>query len=196
MNKVLNVGGNNHTIALPSHYAGWSHILLDIDAKGNPDIVHDARQLTQLPAAEYDAVYCSHNLEHYYRHDALRVVGGFYHVLKDDGFAHIIVPDIGDLMRTVVEKQMDIDDVLYQSAMGAVTVRDVLYGYGPEIESSGNDFYAHKTGYTRKALIALLHGCGFYYTYIGSGNLEIVVFAFKNPPSDAAIELLKLPVAR
>ena len=59
-------------------------------------------------------------------------------------------------MRTVVKKEMDIDDFLYQSAMGPITVRDVLYGYGQEIESSGNDFYAHKTGYTRKALTMLL----------------------------------------
>lgn len=195
MNKVLNVGGNNKSIALPSYYAGWEHILLDIDAKGNPDIVLDARQLTQLPSSEYDAVYCSHNLEHYYRHDAARVLWGFLHLLKEDGFAHIVVPDLGELMLTVVKKELDIDDFLYQSAMGPVTVRDVMYGYGPEIERSGNDFYAHKTGYTRKALIALLNNSGFYYTYIGSGNLEIVAFAFKNPPSEAAIKLLKLPVA-
>ena len=68
MNKVLNVGGNNKSIALPPHFAGWEHILLDIDRKGNPDIVLDARKLTQLAPAAYDAVYCAHNLEHYYRH--------------------------------------------------------------------------------------------------------------------------------
>ena len=97
MNKVLNVGGNNKSMALRSYYTGWQHILLDIDAKGNPDIVLDARKLSQLPPSEYDAVYCSHNLEHYYRHDAPYVLQGFLHVLKEDGFAHIIVPDIGEL---------------------------------------------------------------------------------------------------
>jgi hypothetical protein len=195
MNKVLNVGGNNKSISLPSCYAGWEHILLDIDARGNPDIILDARKLLELPAAKYDAVYCSHNLEHYYRHDASRVLMGFLHLLKDDGFAHIVVPDIGELMRTVVKKEMDIDDFLYLSPMGPITVRDVLYGYGQEIEGSGNDFYAHKTGYTQKALTVLLKSCGFSYAYVGTGNLEILAFAFKNKPSAAAIKLLKLPVS-
>ena len=46
MKKVLNVGGNNKSIALPPHYAGFEHLLLDIDPAGSPDIVCDARELT------------------------------------------------------------------------------------------------------------------------------------------------------
>lgn len=64
MKKVLNVGGNTKAIPLPPEYAGWEHVLLDIDPKGNPDVVCDARELTTLPSATYDAIYCSHNLEH------------------------------------------------------------------------------------------------------------------------------------
>ncbi len=56
-----------------------------------------------LSANEYDAVYCSHNLEHYYRHDVPGVLKGFHHVLKDYGFADISVPDIDALMKTVVQ---------------------------------------------------------------------------------------------
>ena len=114
MKKVLNVGGNNKSIPLPAHFAGWQHILLDIDARGNPDLVLDARELAQTPAAAYDAVYCSHNLEHYHRHDGVRVLQGFLHVLKEDGFAQIVVPDIGELMRIVARQDLDIDDLLYQ----------------------------------------------------------------------------------
>ncbi len=193
MKKVLNVGGNNKSIALPPHFAGWQHILLDIDAKGNPDIVLDARHLSKLPAAEYDAVYCSHNLEHYHRHDGVEVLRGFLHVLKESGFAHIAVPDIGELMRMVAEKNLDIDDFLYQSAMGPITVGDVMYGYGAEIEQSGNDFYAHKTGFTCKALHAMLEKCGFPYVYVRSEKLDIVALAFKNRPAGEAIDLFQLP---
>src|SRR6266446_7887238 len=46
-----------------------------------------------LAASQFDAVYCSHNLEHYYRHDGATVLRGFLHVLKPDGFAEIKVPD-------------------------------------------------------------------------------------------------------
>ena len=126
MKRVLNVGGNNKNIALPSCYSGWQQTLLDIDPRGEPDIVLDARALSQLPPCEFDAVYCSHNLEQYYRHDGSKVLAGFLHVLKEDGFAHIVVPDIGKLMRIVVKKEMDIDDFLYESAIGPIAVRDVL----------------------------------------------------------------------
>lgn len=191
--KVLNVGGNNKTIPLPPQYAGWEHVLLDIDPRGNPDVVCDARELTKLPGAEYDSVYCSHNLEHYYRHDAAKVLAGFFHVLKPDGFTFIRVPDMRELMHTVVQKDLDIDDFLYESPIGPITVRDVIYGYDKEIESSGNDFYAHKTGFTQKSLRAVLGAAGFPMMYIVTGNLEVRALAFKNKPSEYVTALFNLP---
>lgn len=193
MRKVLNVGGNSKTISLPVEYAGWEHVLLDIDPRGKPDVVCDARELSKLPGATYDSVYCSHNLEHYYRHDALKVLAGFIHVLKADGFALIRVPDIGVVMQTVVEKNLDIDDVLYQSPSGPITVRDVVYGYGVEIESSGNDFYAHKTGFTQKSLMSVLKTAGFPWVFVRAGNLEITALAFTNRPCEYAEKLFHLP---
>jgi hypothetical protein len=35
----LNVGGNSEAIPLPARYAGFEHLLLDIDPKGSPDIL-------------------------------------------------------------------------------------------------------------------------------------------------------------
>ena len=137
--KVLNVGGNNKSIALPPHYAGFEHLLLDIDETGSPDIVCDARELTTLEGGQFDAVYCAHNLEHYYRHDVPRVLAGFLHVLKDGGFAHIRVPDINELMKVTIERGLDIEDVLYESDVGPIMVLDVLYGHGEQIERSGQD---------------------------------------------------------
>ena len=95
LKKVLNVGGGSKQIQLPFAYDGFEHVLLDIDPRGSPDIVCDARNLTTLDAGQFDAVYCSHNLEHYYRHDVQKVLTGFLHVLKDNGFVHIQVPDTG-----------------------------------------------------------------------------------------------------
>jgi len=195
MKRVLNVGGGNKSIPLPPAYRGWQHILLDIDPRGEPDLVCDARELTTLPAAQYDALYCSHNLEHYYRHDVPRVLAGFRHVLNEHGFAEIHVPDLADLMQTVVRRGLDIDDFLYQSPAGPITVRDVLYGYGVEIERSGNDFFAHKTGFTQKSLTAMLLRSGFGIVYSGTGNLDIAAFAFKSPPIEEIRLLLHLPSA-
>jgi hypothetical protein len=192
MRRVLNVGGSTKETPLPPQYAGWEHILLDIDARGGPDLVCDARELSSLPAATYDSVYCSHNLEHYHRHDGVKVLRGFLHVLKADGFAYVRVPDMNEVMRTVVEKNLDIDDFLYQSPAGPITVRDVVYGYGVEIERSGNDFFAHKTGFTQKSLLAFLNGAGFPWVYTGTGNLEVVAIAFLNKPNEYAQKLFNI----
>ena len=190
--KVLNVGGNNKAIPIPAFYEGWQHILLDIDPAGGPDVVCDARSLSNLPRAEYDSVYCSHNMEHYYRHDAHKVLAGFLHVLREDGFAFIRVPDMEELMRSVAGNNLDIDDFLYESPAGPITVRDVIYGYGREIETSGNDFYAHKNGFTRKSLTAILKEAGFVHVFTRTGNLEVTAVAFKKEPDDFANGLLDL----
>ena len=191
--RILNVGGNNRGIALPPQYADFEHLLLDIDPRGSPDIVCDARRLTTLPGEQFDVVYCSHNLEHYYRHDVPRVLAGFLHLLKTSGYAHIRVPDIAELMRVTVQQGLDIDDVLYQSEMGPIMVLDVLYGYNVEIEQSGQDFYAHKTGFTQKSLMLALQKSGFSKVYSGVGNLEVMALAFKGEPDPAARAFYGLP---
>ena len=192
MKKVLNVGGNSKSIPLPPQYEGWDHVLLDIDPKGNPDVLCDARELITLPESTYDSVYCSHNLEHYYHHDAKKVLAGFIHVLKADGFVYIRVPDMHAVMQTMIEKNLDIDDELYQSPAGSIKVRDVIYGYGVEIERSGCDFFAHKTGFTEKSLINVLDGAGFPWIFTCTGNLEVTAFAFKDEPSDYLTKLLNI----
>ncbi len=189
MKKVLNVGGNDKSTPLPPEYAGFEHVLLDIDPTRKPDLVCDARNLSTLAAGEFDAVYCSHNLEHYFRHDVPKVLAGILHVLKDGGFAQIRVPDIGAVMKTVVERDCDIEDVLYTSLAGPISVLDVLYGFGKEIEQSGQDFYAHKTGFTRKSLAKALSSAGFSISYSMARDLEIKAVAFKGKPDPAALAL-------
>src|SRR5262249_17723561 len=145
LKSVLNVGGNSKAIPIPPYYAGWEHHLLDIDPRVEPDLLMDARELVQATPGRYDAVYCSHNLEHYHRADAAKVVAGFSHVLKEDGFVEIRVPDVLAVIQHVAKNGMDVDDVLYQAPVGPILVRDVLYGYSGEVEKKGNEFFAHKT---------------------------------------------------
>lgn len=180
--KVLNVGGNSKTIALPPCFAGFEHLLLDIDPATNPDVLCDGRELQTLEPGQFDAVYCSHNLEHYFKHDVHRVLTGFRHVLKPDGFVYIRVPDLDAVMRTYVEKNLDIEGVLYHSPAGPITVLDVLYGFGREIERSGNDFFAHKTGFTQASLGAALGRAGFLGGRCVRANLELSFLAFRSEP--------------
>jgi SAM-dependent methyltransferase len=195
--RVLNVGGGNKTIPIPPHYDGWEHVLLDVDSRGDPDIVCDARELDSLPAGQFDAVYCSHNLEHYYRHDGAKVLRGFLHVLKPHGFAEVRVPDLECVMRRVVKDNMGIADVLYQSGAGPISVQDVIYGLGTEIEQSGSDFYAHKTGFTPKSLGQTLTAAGFggVFLFVAPEIFETRALAFKQPPTEEQQQLLHLPRA-
>lgn len=196
--RVLNVGGNNKEASIPSVYDGWLNVVLDIDPTGRPDVVCDARDLVSLSPHAYESIYCSHNLEHYFRHDVAKVLAGFMHVLKEDGFVYIRVPDMGQLMQQVVRDGLDIDDFLYSSPMGPITVRDVIYGHAGEIESSGSDFYAHKTGFTPKSLIAALVNAGFPFLYMATDYLEVTAFAFiKEPSADmmASLNIVAAPAA-
>lgn len=183
MKKVLNVGGNSKAIPLPPQYAGFEHLLLDIDPKGQPDVLCDARELSTLPHDQFDMIYCSHNLEHYYRHDVKRVLQGFWDVLKPGGGVHIIVPDILSVVKAMIDKDLDIDDELYQSGLGPILVSDVIYGYGKQIEESGVEFFAHKTGFTHKSLVKALLHTGFTHIHSSSGGYAVTAVAFKQEMS-------------
>jgi SAM-dependent methyltransferase len=191
--SVLNVGGNTREIPLPPQFAGFEHLLLDIDPRGNPDIVCDARCLDTLPGERFDAVYCSHNLEHYYRHEVPRVLAGFLHVLTEGGFAYLRVPDLQQVMKEATERGLDVEDVLYVSPAGPIMVLDVLYGFSVEIERSGKDFFAHKTGFTGKSLVAALNRAGFSSVYWTAGPLEVTAIAFKGQPDPSSRALFGLP---
>jgi hypothetical protein len=191
--RFLNVGGGSKQVPIPSHYAGWEHLLLDVNPAGDADILLDARRMAELPAAEFDAVYCAHNLEHYYAYEVPGVLGGFVHVLKPGGFVELRVPDVEAVMREALQRGLDLEDALYGSPAGPITVHDVLYGYGAEI-ARGNAHYAHKSGFSGRSLRRVLADCGFkaVFTLPPAGGLEIRVAAFRSEPDAAQRALLKL----
>lgn len=57
---------------------------------------------------------------------------------------------------------------------------------------NGNDFFAHKTGFTPKSLTAVLRFAGFPLVFTVAGNLEVTAVAFLNPPSEYARSLFGL----
>lgn len=179
--KVLNVGGHSKTIALPPQYDGMAHHLLDIDPLVNPDVLWDARNLHELEGGQYDAVYCSHNLEHFTLDDVPKVLRGCLHVLKDGGVLQVRVPDVLTVMHEVVAKKMDLEDTLYESALGPIRVIDVLYGLPLEklAHESQQVWFLHKTGFSLKRLAHALLSAGFTAVYGGSINWECNVMAVK-----------------
>lgn len=174
---VLNVGGASKSIPIPARYADHQHILLDIAPGADVDIVADARDLPDLEPVE--AVYCSHAIEHFHAHEVPQVLAGFHRVLKPGGTVEIHCPNLTEVMRRFVEEQLDLDSVLYEAPCGPIMVRDVLYGYGREIEQSGQSFYSHKTGFTASLLEKTLAATGFEAIEVTAEGLELMAVALK-----------------
>ena len=194
---LLNVGGGSKSFAIPKHYDGWQHLLLDIDPKGGADVVFDARELERLPAAQFDAVYCSHNLEHYHHHEVPRVLAGFAHVLKQGGFAEIRVPDLEWVFREIVSKGRGLDEQFQPNPRGPITARDIIFGWTIEIEESGTDFYAHKTGFTWATLVSSLQRAGFVEVWKAPPMVayEMRSIALKQPITAEQRRLFGMPPA-
>ena len=162
--RFLNIGGGSKVIPVPTEFAGWEQVLLDIDggdgARG-VDLVMDARELLERGEPDsFDGAYCSHNLEHYHAHEVPQVLAGALRVLKPGGELIVRTPDIGSVVRALSEGA-DLDEVAYQSPAGPILYRDMIYGFGRQIEESGQDFYAHRTGFTMARLRRVLEDAGF-----------------------------------
>ena len=176
--RVLDVGGGKED-RLPERYEGWERLRLDIDPTCKPDICMDARELP-IDGQKFDVVYCAHNLEHFHRHDAAKVLKGFVQSLNEDGYAHILVPDVGEVMRQFVYGRMDMESILGKSPAGPIAVHDVIYGWGAQIEHTGEEFYAHKTGFTLPLLRRMIEAAGFRMmeSCENKSQFEIEVFAY------------------
>ena len=187
--RLLNVGsgGSKEVTKL---FKDWEQDSLDIDAKVNPDIVCDAKELRKLKPGQYDAVYNSHNLEHFYKHEVPVVLSGFLHVLKSGGFAYIAVPDIMCLFEQV--RGRDIDDTWYKASGSNISFHDVMFGWAKQV-SSGNLYYAHKTAFSEKSLAKACRAAGFKTVLTAPDNIgNIFCFAFKTKPSRDKLRRLGL----
>jgi predicted SAM-dependent methyltransferase len=179
---VLNVGGGSNN-SLPGHYAGWDQHVLDIDPAVSPDILCDARRMENTVQPEgYDAVYCSHNLEHFYKHEVGSVLRGFLRVLKPDGRADIVVPHFGKLVEAMSFNRLDVNDVWYRTPHGeAITFHDVLFGHHASMVG-GNEFYAHKCAFTYETLGRALVNAGFMGSHIWEDPFNLYATAYKGEP--------------
>lgn len=174
--KVLNVGGNSKEIPLPAIYDSWQQVLLDIDPKSGADIICDARDMLGIKE-RFDSVYCSHCLEHFYSFDVPAVLKGFKKVLNKTGFIYIRVPDLLEVIKNTVDKKIDLNETLYHSMAGPITPLDILFGLQKEVKRSGQDFFAHKTGFSAKTMRQTLQEAGFKHINIAQRDLELIVFA-------------------
>lgn len=184
--RVLNVGGRNKSHKIPSIYDGWDQVILDYTPGKDVDICMDARLLWDNVggaadlANSFDAIYCSHTLEHFEVWDLPDVIQGFDRVLKLDGWLELIVPDLGAIANLLASTQ-DPGTQIYEGWVGPVTIADLIYGYGPDIRE--NELFRHKNGFTIKSLRRALRP---YFKWLATTQrpetCELMMLAYRAQP--------------
>tara|TARA_B110001469_G_C9567989_1_gene281651 strand:+ start:481 stop:1035 length:555 start_codon:yes stop_codon:yes gene_type:complete len=136
----------------------WTEIRLDIDPTVRPDIIGTMTDMSAISDGSIDAIFSSHNIEHLYIHEIPVALSEFLRVLKPEGFAVITCPDLQSVCALIAEDKLT--EPAYESPAGPIAPLDILYGHRPAM-AAGNLFMAHRSGFTKKVLLATLIDAGF-----------------------------------
>lgn len=157
----LHVGcGRNNKTRTTKGFArdDWREIRFDIDRRAEPDIVGDMMEMTGVADASVDAVYSSHNIEHLYAHQVPVALREFNRVLRPGGFLVITCPDLQAAAALIADDKLL--DAAYNSPAGPIAPIDMVFGYRRSLRK-GNEFMAHKCGFTQSVLTGALLEEGF-----------------------------------
>lgn len=155
----------------------WRQIRADIDPRTKPDLLTSIADLSAIPNQSVHAVWSSHSLEHLYAHEVALALAEFRRVLRNSGFACIVVPDLQAISEWIAKDRLF--EPIYQSASGPVTAHDMIWGFGPAI-AAGSTAMAHRCGFTPTPLIRCLTEAGFAEVQVRRKNsLELVAFALR-----------------
>lgn len=170
LKQVLNAGSGPYAperLHAAFQNPDWAEVRLDIDPSVRPDVIGSIVDLGALRDAAFDAIWCSHNLEHLHTHDVPKALAEFRRVLKPEGFALITTPDLEAIAKLVVDGRLE--DTAYQSPAGPITALDMLYGLSVAI-ANGHTFMAHHTGFTVDRLNRILINSGFAEAIVKRGT--------------------------
>ncbi|HEV2362723.1 MAG TPA: class I SAM-dependent methyltransferase [Caulobacteraceae bacterium] len=156
---LLDVGcGEPGSVELPGAFAAWRRLRIDIDPQVAPDIVASAADLSAVPSGVADAVWTAHCIEHLWEHEVDTALAEFRRVLKADGFACILVPDLQRVAELVAQDRLE--EVIYDSPAGPVRPHDVIFGLGAAL-AHGHAEMGHRCGFTPASLQRHLRAAGF-----------------------------------
>jgi SAM-dependent methyltransferase len=168
--KLLHVGcGTAPRDRLPQVFQQreWLEIRYDIDPKVRPHIIGSVTNMSVVPNACIDAIWSSHSLEHLNSFEVPIALAEFRRVLKSNGFALISVPDLSAIAKLVLKGGLA--ETLYQSAAGPIRPLDMIFGHQASIKA-GNDYMAHRTGFTADTLGNVLLEVGFDEVRVHEGR--------------------------
>jgi SAM-dependent methyltransferase len=164
-------------------FEGWRHIRVDVDPAVQPDIIADLRDLAPIGPGVADALWAAHCLEHLHEHQLALALSEIRRVLKDDGFACIIVPDLQTVAALIAEDRMD--EPAYMSAAGPITPHDIVFGFGAAI-ARGESAMAHRCGFTPAAMTRRLVAARFGgFRLLRRPGFELVAVIRKTEWADA-----------
>jgi ubiquinone/menaquinone biosynthesis C-methylase UbiE len=139
---------------------------MDIDPRVEPDLVGSLTNMDQIADQSFDAVFCSHSLEHLHAHEVIIALQSIFRILHPAGFALITSPDLEPIAALVSQGRGE--EVAYQSPIGPITALDMLFGHTASIER-GNHYMAHKTGFTTERIARLFLQAGFDEVLVTKG---------------------------
>jgi len=170
----------------------WEEIRFDIDEKVNPDIVGTLLDMSAVETGSVDAIYSAHNIEHVFPHEVPIVLKEFHRVLKDDGMVLLVCPDLQSVCEAVVDDKLL--QPLYESPEGPISPIDILYGYRQAI-ARGNEYMAHKGGFTYSVLNDVFIEAGFKMNYGGRNPdiWELFIISFKQEKLQEEINTIAKP---
>jgi SAM-dependent methyltransferase len=167
---------------------GWQEVRLDIDPAVNPDIVANITDLQGVADASMDALWSSHNLEHVHSFQVPQALAAFRRVLKPNGFALVTLPDMRAVARHIADDLLE--EPLYVSPAGPISALDILFGHQASI-AQGNEYMAHRTGFTARTLGQALVTAGFAEVRVHEGSrLDLWAVATMPETPDSVFEEL------
>jgi SAM-dependent methyltransferase len=180
---LVNLGsGPKGRAWLPTMFADWRELRVDVDAMAAPDILADITDLSAIESRSVDAVWAAHCIEHLYIHQVAEAVSEAHRILTDDGFLCIIVPDLQTIAEYIVRDRLH--EVVYESPAGPVIAHDIVFGHGPSL-AQGRSSMAHNCGFTPTLLLQQMQTAPFAEIVLRRrANRELAAIARKRPPAD------------
>jgi SAM-dependent methyltransferase len=161
----------------PVLFEGWRELRVDVALDVKPDLVASMTNLSAISSNSIDGVWCSHAIEHLYRHEVDEALAEIYRILTPEGVACIRVPDLQAIASFVAEDR--VLEPIYRSAAGPITAHDILYGFGQEI-AKGHTNMAHRCGFTPSAMVESLRRAQFgQFLVMKLDSLELAALVHK-----------------
>ena len=163
----------------------WNEVRIDIDPRTAPDLVGSISDMRSVVEdGSFDAIWCSHCIEHLHDHEVLPALREFRRILSDAGFAILSCPNLEAVARQVVSE--DIELVAYLSPAGPIRLLDMIFGHRPSIEA-GHVHMTHRTGFTVDQLGRLAVKADFAEARVLEGENYDLWAALMMPKADAAV---------